>query len=305
LQTAQSQETAEKGRTVRIVSYGERGRERAGIVVDNAIVDLAALDASLPSATRALLGCGGIQRLLDIPRSTLEEKAGEPRAIPLEGTRLGPPVPDASKVICLGLNYADHAREQHKDPPERPLLFAKAPSALSGPNDDIVIPPQDDRVDCEAELAVVIGDVARNVSRDEAMKVVAGYMAFNDVSARTIQRGDRQWFRGKSFDTFAPCGPWLVTADEIPTPHSLAISSYVNEMRLQHSNTSELIFDIPYIISYISEAMTLLPGDIISTGTPAGVGVFRDPPVFMKPGDEVVVEIEGIGRLLNKVTGSS
>jgi 2-keto-4-pentenoate hydratase/2-oxohepta-3-ene-1,7-dioic acid hydratase in catechol pathway len=172
---------------------------------------------------------------------------------------------------------------------------------LCGPRDDIVLPALDDRVDCEAELAVVIGKTAAKVARESAMEYVAGYMAFNDVSARTIQRGDKQWFRGKSFDTFGPCGPALVTSDEIPDPHALAISSNVNDMNLQKSSTSELIFDIPYIISYISRTMTLVPGDIISTGTPAGVGVFRDPPVFLKAGDTVMVEVEGVGTLQSKV----
>lgn len=287
---------------MRFVSYGERGAERAGLLVGEVIVDISSIDRSFPTTVREILENGIPQGLADASAALARGEVlhGSTR-VALGEVRLGAPVPDASKVICLGLNYADHAREQHKEPPSAPLLFAKAPSALSGPNDEIVIPPQDDHVDCEAELAVVIGKTARKIGRNEAMEAVAGYMVFNDVSARTIQRGDRQWFRGKSFDTFAPCGPTLVTRDEVRDPQSLGIASYINEMKLQSSSTSELIFDIPYVVSYISEAMTLLPGDIISTGTPAGVGVFRDPPVFLKPGDTVTIEIEGLGRLESAV----
>jgi 2-keto-4-pentenoate hydratase/2-oxohepta-3-ene-1,7-dioic acid hydratase in catechol pathway len=283
---------------LRLVSYGDKGAERAGLLVGDAVYDIQRIDASFPATVRGLLAGGKLDDLASAAKG-LSPDGG--CAVAAADVRFGPPVPDASKVICLGLNYADHAREQKKEPPERPLLFAKAPSVLSGPRDDIVLPALDDRVDCEAELAVVIGVTAAKVSRESAMDHVAGYMAFNDVSARTIQRGDKQWFRGKSFDTFGPCGPALVTSDEIPDPHSLAIASYVNEMNMQKSSTSELIFDIPYVISYISRTMTLVPGDIISTGTPAGVGVFRDPPIFLKAGDMVTVEIEGVGTLKSEV----
>lgn len=287
---------------MRLVSYGDKSHEKAGLLVGDYIYEAGTIDSSFPSTVRGLLESGALPRLAAAAKAIeAGESPSAARAIPCGEVRLGPPVPDASKVICLGLNYADHAREQQKEPPEAPLLFAKAPSVLCGAHDDIVLPRQDDRVDCEAELAVVIGKITRNVGRESAMDFVAGYMAFNDVSARTIQRGDRQWFRGKSFDTFGPCGPALITRDEVPDPHSLAIASYINGMNLQKSSTSELIFDIPYIVSYISQAMTLVPGDVISTGTPAGVGVFRDPPIFLKPGDVVRVEIEGIGALRNRV----
>lgn len=297
-----SDQRKKEGGKLRLVSYGERGRERAGLLLGEEIVDVNSIDGAFPPTVRELLEAG---RLADLANAASAIEAGDRRAqvrsVSVREVRLGAPVPNASKVICLGLNYADHAREQQKEPPPAPLLFAKAPSALSGPHDDIAIPKQDERVDCEAELAVVIGVATRNVGRTDAMGAVAGYMVFNDVSARTIQRGDRQWFRGKSFDTFAPCGPALVTRDEVADPHSLSIASYINEMPLQSSRTSELIFDIPYVISYISQAMTLLPGDIVATGTPAGVGVFRDPPVFLKPGDTVTIEIERLGRLRSKV----
>jgi len=287
---------------LKLVSFGDRGRERAGVLVDEMVVELGVIDSSLPESVGAILEKGALDALAGAAaksRSTLEH--GRQGVWNLNEVRLGPPITNPSKVICLGLNYADHAREQKKEPPEKPLLFSKAPSALSGPADPIVIPKQDDKVDCEAELAVVIGKAARNISEGEAMKAVAGYMVFNDVSARHIQRSERQWFRGKSFDTFAPCGPALVTADEVPDPHSLAISSRVNDEYMQRSTTSELIFKIPYVVSYISRSMTLRPGDIIATGTPAGVGVFRDPPRFLKPGDIVAIEIGGIGRIENEV----
>lgn len=284
---------------MRLVSYGDAGSERAGLLVGGLVHDIEAIDPKLNTTVRGLLAAGELERLSASAAGVLSGASQD--GIRVGEVRMGPPVPDPTKVICLGLNYADHAREQQKAPPERPLLFAKAPSALCGANDPVVLPPQDECVDCEAELAVVIGKTIRNAGRDEAMEAVAGYMAFNDVSARTIQRGDRQWFRGKSFDTFGPCGPALVTRDEIPDPHSLAISSYINDRMLQESSTSELIFDIPHVISYVSQTMTLLPGDIISTGTPAGVGVFRDPQVFLKAGDTVTVKIENVGTLKNEV----
>ena len=180
-------------------------------------------------------------------------------------------------------------------------MFSKAPSALSGPFDDIVIWPGVDMIDAEAELAVVIGREGRLIGKEEAMDYVAGYTVFNDVSARRIQRDDRQYFRGKSFDTFAPCGPWLMTPDEIKDPHALRIVQRLNGEIMQDSNTSELISTVPEIISFLSGGMTLMPGDIIATGTPAGVGVFRDPPVHLKEGDLVEIEIEGIGTIASRV----
>jgi 2,4-diketo-3-deoxy-L-fuconate hydrolase len=289
---------------LRLVSFGEKGRERPGVIIGETVIEISALMPSCPDTVKGLLERG----LLDELAAAVAASAEAPGRLStgvwqLDMVRLGPPITNPSKVVCLGLNYADHAREQNKEPPERPLLFAKAPSTLSGPADTIVIPKEDKSVDCEAELGVVIGSTAKNVADEAAMEAVAGYMVFNDVSARHIQRSERQWFRGKSFDTFGPCGPALVTSDEVPDPHSLQISSRVNDRYMQRSSTSELIFRVPYIVSYISRSMTLLPGDIIATGTPAGVGVFRDPPVFLKPGDLVTIEIESIGRLQNRVVG--
>jgi len=217
------------------------------------------------------------------------------------GERFGPPVPNPSKVIAIGLNYRDHAEEQGKAPPERPLLFAKAPSCLIGPGDPIVLPPQEGKVDAEAELCVVLGRRARNVPAREALGFVLGYTVFNDVSGREAQYGDKQWFRGKSYDTFGPCGPWVVTADEVPDPHALPIRCFWNAVRMQESTTGQLIHRVEDLIAYISAQMTLMPGDLIATGTPAGVGVFREPPLFLGAGDRVRVEIDGIGVLENPI----
>jgi len=221
--------------------------------------------------------------------------------IPLRTARLYPPIQHPSKIICLGLNYRGHALEQKKEPPAHPMLFAKAPSALAGPHDDIVIRPGIENVDSEAELAVVIGREGTMIPEAEALDYVAGYMALNDVSARKIQQEDRQWFRGKSFDTFAPCGPWIVTPNELGDPQSLAIRQKLGDVVMQESSTAEMIFPVAAIISFASAAMTLVPGDIIATGTPEGVGVYRKPPLFMQSGDFVTIEIERIGHLRNRV----
>ncbi|MCL4303315.1 MAG: fumarylacetoacetate hydrolase family protein, partial [Anaerolineae bacterium] len=190
--------------------------------------------------------------------------------------------------------------EQKVDPPKAPLIFAKFPTAIIGPGETIRWDPAlTSQVDFEAELAVVMGRTARHVAEAEALDYVAGYTICHDVSARDLQFGDSQWVRGKSLDTFCPLGPSLVTRDEIPDPHALAIRCTVNETVYQNSNTGEMIFHIPYLIAYISRAFTLLPGDIITTGTPDGVGVFRSPKIFLKDGDVVTIEVEGLGRLTN------
>jgi 2-keto-4-pentenoate hydratase/2-oxohepta-3-ene-1,7-dioic acid hydratase in catechol pathway len=194
----------------------------------------------------------------------------------------------------------DHCREQKVEPPKAPIIFAKFPSAIIGPGETIRWNPAlTNQVDYEAELAVVMGRIARNVAEAEALDYVAGYTICHDVSARDLQMGDGQWIRGKSLDTFCPLGPYLVTRDEIPDPHHLAIRCTVNETVLQNSNTAEMIFHIPYLIAYISRAFTLLPGDVITTGTPDGVGVFRSPKIFLKGGDVVTIEVEGLGQLIN------
>jgi 2,4-diketo-3-deoxy-L-fuconate hydrolase len=211
------------------------------------------------------------------------------------------PIDRPGKIICVGLNYRDHAEEQGIDLPKAPLFFAKYTTALIGPGEPIVIPPVVAQCDYEAELGVVIGSRVRNVSRENALEAVRGYLCANDVSARDLQFADGQWTRGKSPDTFCPVGPRLVPASEISNPHDLRIRAVVSGEVLQDSTTANLIFGIDEIISHASLTSTLEPGDLILTGTPAGVGVFRDPKRLLQPGDEVTIEIEGIGELTNPV----
>ncbi len=206
------------------------------------------------------------------------------------------------KIVAIGLNYRDHAREQNEPLPQAPVIFAKFSTAVIGPGEAIRRPPFVRELDYEAELAVVIGHTARRVREEEALSFVGGYICLNDVTARELQRKDGQWVRSKSLDTLAPIGPALVTADEVKDPGRLAIRCRVNGEVLQDSNTAELVFGVPQLVSYCSQMFTLEPGDIIATGTPAGVGFTRKPPRFLQPGDRVEVEIEGVGRLVNPVT---
>jgi len=211
------------------------------------------------------------------------------------------PIERPGKIVCVGLNYRDHAEEQGVELPKAPLFFAKYTTALIGPGEPIVIPPVVAQCDYEAELGVVIGASVRNVSKENALEAVRGYICANDVSARDLQFADGQWTRGKSPDTFCPVGPAVVPAAEIPDPHALRIRAIVSGEVLQDSTTANLIFGVDEIISYASQTSTLEPGDLILTGTPAGVGVFRDPKRLLQPGDEVTIEIEGIGELTNPV----
>jgi len=212
------------------------------------------------------------------------------------------PIERPQKIICVGLNYRDHAEEQGVDLPERPILFAKWPNTLIGPGDPIIVPAISEQVDYEAELGVVIGERVKGVSPENALDVVAGYVCVNDVSARDLQFADGQWVRGKSPDTFCPVGPRLVPRDEIRDPQNLRIRAILNGETLQDSTTANMVFGVAEIVSFASQAITLEPGDLIATGTPAGVGAFRKPPVFMQPRDEITIEIDGIGALTNPVT---
>jgi 2-keto-4-pentenoate hydratase/2-oxohepta-3-ene-1,7-dioic acid hydratase in catechol pathway len=222
--------------------------------------------------------------------------------LPLSDMQVLPPVPIPPKIICLGLNYRDHAEEARVPIPERPILFSKPSTAIVGPEDPIVYPKISTQVDYEIELAAVIGKTGRNVSELGAFDHVAGYTVFNDVSARDIQFGDKQWFRGKSFDTFAPTGPCLVLSDQVRDPHRLKMELRVNGEIRQSSTTANMIFKIPQLVAFISRVMTLQVGDIIATGTPAGVGFYAKPEKkLLKPGDLIEAEIEGIGVLRNKV----
>jgi acylpyruvate hydrolase len=214
------------------------------------------------------------------------------------------PVPRPGKLICIGLNYRDHAAESNMPIPEKPVIFSKFPTCVIAPGEQVVVPATSKQVDYEAELAVVIGRRAKNVSAAQALDHVLGYTAFNDVSARDFQFADGQWQRGKSCDTFAPMGQTIVTTDDIPDPHKLSIKLILNGKTMQDSNTNQLIFGVPALIEFLTESITLEPGDVIATGTPPGVGFARKPPVFLQPGDEMVVEIEGIGGLSNPVVAA-
>jgi 2,4-didehydro-3-deoxy-L-rhamnonate hydrolase len=275
---------------MRLASIGSAGHERPAFVSESGDRILWARGTSW----RAILEEEGLG-------AEIARAKGTPASewAPAGGERFGPPIPNPSKIVAIGLNYRDHAEEQGKEPPARPLLFAKAPTCLVGCADPIVLPAQEPKVDVEAELCVVIGRRARRVPAARAREAILGYTVFNDVSGREAQYGDKQWFRGKSYDTFGPCGPWIVTSDAVPDPQALPIRCFWNGVRMQDSNTEQLIHGIDALIEYVSAQMTLLPGDLIATGTPAGVGVFRDPPVFLKPGDRVRVEIDGLGALEN------
>ena len=215
--------------------------------------------------------------------------------------RILAPVSRPGKILCVGLNYADHLEEQGLEAPDHPILFAKMPTSIVGPGDPIPLHDMTSQLDYEVELAVVVGSRVRGVTREDAFDAVAGYTVLNDVSARDLQFGDGQWMRGKSLDGYAPMGPALVSPDEVGDPGNLNVQTWVNGELRQASNTGNLIFDVPHLIEFCSEGMTLEPGDVISTGTPGGVGVFMDPPQFLREGDQVVVSIEKVGELRNPV----
>jgi acylpyruvate hydrolase len=222
---------------------------------------------------------------------------------PLEQVRLRAPLRRPGKIVCVGLNYESHRAEQGIQSPARPIFFLKSSNTICGPGDPIVLPPNSTQVDYEAEFAVVIGKRGKSIPEDKVFEHIAGYTILNDVTARDMQFADWQWFRGKSCDTFGPTGPCIVTADEITDPHSLRISLELNGQTMQDSNTCDLIFKIPFLVSYLSQSLTWEVCDLLSTGTPGGVGHQRKPPVYLKPGDTVSVTVEGIGTLTNPVLG--
>jgi 2-keto-4-pentenoate hydratase/2-oxohepta-3-ene-1,7-dioic acid hydratase in catechol pathway len=238
-----------------------------------------------------------------LAKSIDPKKAPRGLFTPLAKARLLAPIPKPGKITCVGMNYADHAREQGHEPPKSPIFFLKSGNTICGPGDVIHLPPNSSQVDYEAEFAVVIGKRGSRIPEEKAYDYVAGYMILHDVSARDLQFSDGQWYRGKSCDTFAPTGPWIVTRDEIKDPHNLRISLTLNGETMQDSNTSNLIFSVPYLVSYLSQSATWEVGDLISTGTPPGVGVFRKPPVFLKAGDTTSVTVEKLGTLTNSVVG--
>ena len=239
---------------------------------------------------------------IDAGLDAVRQAAAAAQPVPLVGLRLAAPLRRPGKIVAVGLNYLDHCLEQNLTPPTRPTLFTKFTTSINAPGGEIRWDPLlTQKVDYEAELAVVVGRTARNVSVATAYDYIFGYTCLNDVTARDLQRRDGQWVRGKSLDTFCPLGPFVVTSDELVDPHGLRIRAWVNNELRQDSNTNQLIHKVPDLVAYCSAAFTLEPGDIITTGTPGGVGDFRNPPVYLQPGDQIVVEIEGIGRLENSV----
>ena len=277
---------------MKLIRFGESGKEKPGIIEDEKWYDLSSF---IKDYDEDFFATDGISQLKKI---VAENKLPEVDS----NQRLGCPVYKPSKVICIGLNYAKHAKETGAQVPKEPIIFFKATTAVSGPNDDIVIPKNSVKTDWEVELAVVIGKRASYVEETEAMDYVAGYCLHNDVSEREfqIERGG-QWVKGKSCDTFAPLGPWLATKDEIGDENNLRLWLNLNGKKMQDSNTDDLIFKVPFLISYISQFMTLLPGDIISTGTPAGVGLGLNPQVYLQAGDVVELGIDGLGSQKQKV----
>ncbi|MFV2063881.1 MAG: fumarylacetoacetate hydrolase family protein [Chloroflexota bacterium] len=284
---------------MRLVSFSDGAGDRLGVEsADGRIWSSRALGAGLPASMADLLGGG--EAALDALRSAARgaTASGLPGDVP--GERRLAPVPRPGKVIAVGLNYHDHASEGGVELPRSPMLFAKFSTAVVGDGATVEWDPElTSAVDLEAELAVVIGRTARRIDEDEALDYVLGYTCLNDVSARDLQFADKQFVRSKSLDTFCPMGPALVTADEIGDPGDLAIRSYHNDVLMQDGRTSNLIFGIATLVSFCSQAFTLEPGDVIATGTPSGVGWFRDPKVLMADGDSMTIEIEGIGRLSN------
>lgn len=270
---------------------------RSGGAVREELVDLNECDSSLPNSVKELLALGE-EGLL---RAETASRRGKP--VGGELPQLLAPIPDPQKVLCVGLNYADHAAETGARVGEEPVIFNKLPTVLRGPGQAIELPANSSQVDFEAELVVVIGRAARNIEPAAAWEHVAGYTCGNDVSARDWQTGKpgRQWLLGKSFDSFGPLGPTLVTRDEVPDPGQLPIRLRLNGQTMQDSNTRNLIFPIDYLVSYLSKVCTLSPGDLLFTGTPPGVGMARQPSVFLQAGDDVEVEIEGVGVLRNPV----
>jgi 2-keto-4-pentenoate hydratase/2-oxohepta-3-ene-1,7-dioic acid hydratase in catechol pathway len=283
---------------MKLIRWSEPGREKPGILLtDGARIDASGFGSDYDEA---FLGNDGLTAL----RRWLDANAHSAPRIP-PSARLGPPIARPSKMVCIGLNFRDHAAESKMEPPKEPVIFFKATTALVGPNDPLVIPRKATKVDWEVELAVVVGKKASYVSPEEALEFVAGFVLHNDYSERSFQleRGG-QWVKGKSADTFAPLGPFLATRDELPDFNALRMWLKVNGELRQNSSTANLIFDVPTLVSYISQFMTLLPGDVISTGTPAGVGMGMSPPQYLKPGDVVELGIDGLGESRQQVLAS-
>lgn len=277
---------------MKLLRYGPPGQEKPGILDNNGTIrDLAAV---IPDIDASTLGKASLERLAALDVNTLPVVGGNPR--------IGAPIANIGKFIGIGLNYRDHANEAKLPIPTEPIIFMKANSCVVGPNDDVVLPRQSQKVDWEVELGIVIGTRARYVGKDEALSYVAGYCVVNDVSERHFQleRGGT-WDKGKGFDTFGPVGPWLATADEVGDPQALDIWLKLNGETVQRSNTREMIFDCATIVSYVSELMTLMPGDVITTGTPAGVGMGMNPQRYLRAGDALALGVQGLGEQRQRI----
>ncbi len=274
---------------MKLIRFGEAGAEKPGVLSKEKMYDVSSFGEDYDEA---FFESGGVARL----KEWFDRNAA---TLPLvsASSRLGAPIKRPSKIICIGLNYADHAREANMDLPKEPVIFFKSTTAMCGPCDPLVIPRNSTKTDWEVELAVVIGKKTNYVSEQQASSHIAGYCLHNDYSEREFQlERSGQWVKGKSCDTFAPLGPWLATPEELPNINNLGMWLTVNGNVMQKSNTNQLVFKIPFMISYISQFMTLLPGDVISTGTPAGVGLGMKPPVYLKKGDVIALGIEGLGE---------
>ena len=277
---------------MKLVRFGAPGAEKPGVLDAKGLIR--DLSGEIGDLAEDALGRASLDRLKAIDPETLPLVEGNPR--------LGPPIGVVPKFLGIGLNYRDHAEETGMDIPEVPIVFCKANSCVSGPTDPVLAPPDFQRMDYEVELAVVIGTPAKRVSKDDALDYVAGYCICNDVSERSLQKGGPgEWMKAKSYDSFGPLGPWLVTTDEVTDPQALDLTMDLNGERMQTGNTETMIFTVADLVSYISTYMTLMPGDVITTGTPPGVGMARKPRVFIKPGDEMVLHVQGLGEQKLKV----
>ena len=275
---------------MKLVRFGEKGKEKPGLYKDGNVVDLRKLFPEIPDIGERFFRENWLEKIAGVEEPGQKIK-----------DRIGCPIHKPSKIICLGKNYAEHAKEGGFENPDRPLIFCKTVNTLNGPFDPIILPKSSGKIDWEVELAIIIGKEGKRISKAQARDYIAGFTVMNDVSGREAQFSDSQWFRGKSFDGFAPAGPLMVTPDEIGDVNNLRITATVDGKIMQDGNTRDMIFDVYTIIEDISEDITLIPGDIISTGTPAGVGIFRDPPVVLKPGNVVECYVENIGTIVNKV----
>ena len=271
---------------MKLLRYGTPGQEKPGLLDKSG--QIRDLSGAIPDITGDTLTPQSLQRIQSLDPAKLPAVAGSPR--------LGPCVSRVGKFICIGLNYSDHAAEAGMKPPAEPVVFMKATSAITGPNDNVVIPRTSVKSDWEVELGVIIGSQTKYVSESEALNHVAGYCVVNDLSERTFQlEGTGQWVKGKSADTFGPIGPWLVTRDEVPDPQNLQMWLKINGHQFQNGNTKTMIFSVAHIVAYLSRFMSLQPGDIISTGTPPGVGMGQKPPKYLVPGDKIELGIQGLG----------